>query len=427
MADKTLTFDVLARDKASRTFDQIGTSSDRLATKVNGSNRKMGAGFSKFGRALEKDVGFRVDKAHNGLSLLTNFIGGPFGAGLMAGVVALDTISTVLSIVSVANIKAAASWVVHKTAMLATAAATKLVAAGMWLVNAAIGPMGLAVLAIAAVGVGLVVAYKKSQTFRNIVNAAFRETGLAALAFAKIFLQVFKFITDAYLNYVGIMVHGAAQAFGWIPGVGPKLKGAAKAFDRFRSSVDKTFDAAIGKVDEWDKTLRNAPKIAKLKGDIRDLTGKLATAKKQLRDPDLTRERKAQIRANIAQLEAALVTARARLNGLQDRTVHVTVQTNFIGGTSGGRGGGRRQHGGPVWPGGAFVVGEQRPELFVPNQPGRIVPRVPATRSGNGDSGRVVIELRSGGTRLDDLLVEVLSRAVRVRGGNVQLVLGGRA
>lgn len=43
----------------------------------------------------------------------------------------------------------------------------------------------------------------------------------------------------------------------------------------------------------------------------------------------------------------------------------------------------------------------------------------------SGGSG-TMIEIRSGGTQLDDLLVEVLARAVRLRGGNVQLVLGGR-
>lgn len=37
----------------------------------------------------------------------------------------------------------------------------------------------------------------------------------------------------------------------------------------------------------------------------------------------------------------------------------------------------------------------------------------------------VQLVVRSGGERLDDLLVEMLSRAVRVRGGNAQLVLGG--
>ena len=43
-----------------------------------------------------------------------------------------------------------------------------------------------------------------------------------------------------------------------------------------------------------------------------------------------------------------------------------------------------------------------------------------------GGGAGSVIEIRSGGSDLDDLLVEVLSRAVRRRGGDVQLVLGGR-
>lgn len=37
-----------------------------------------------------------------------------------------------------------------------------------------------------------------------------------------------------------------------------------------------------------------------------------------------------------------------------------------------------RQHGGRVYPGQAYVVGEVRPELFVPDVPGTIVPRLPA-------------------------------------------------
>lgn len=38
--------------------------------------------------------------------------------------------------------------------------------------------------------------------------------------------------------------------------------------------------------------------------------------------------------------------------------------------------------------------------------------------------GPLVLRIESGGSRLDDLLVEVLRKAVRIRGGNVQLVLG---
>lgn len=47
--------------------------------------------------------------------------------------------------------------------------------------------------------------------------------------------------------------------------------------------------------------------------------------------------------------------------------------------------------------------------------------------SGGGGSEPVVIEIKSGGSRMDDLLVELLRGAIRVRGGDVQAVLGQRA
>jgi phage-related protein len=178
MAEQTLAFNVLAKDNASRTFDRVGGAAERVATRTERANTRMGAGFAKFGRSLEKDVGFRVDKAHNGLALLSNFVSGPFGNALMIGVVASDTISTALSIVSIQNLKAAASWVIHKTALVATTIATKAMTIATralgFAMMIATGPVGLIILGIAALAVGLVVAYKKSETFRNIVNAVFR-------------------------------------------------------------------------------------------------------------------------------------------------------------------------------------------------------------------------------------------------------------
>jgi spore germination cell wall hydrolase CwlJ-like protein len=49
----------------------------------------------------------------------------------------------------------------------------------------------------------------------------------------------------------------------------------------------------------------------------------------------------------------------------------------IISGLFGNIFGGFRAEGGPVSPGAAYVVGERRPELFVPKVPGVIVPRVP--------------------------------------------------
>ncbi|MGH2690626.1 MAG: hypothetical protein ACRDKW_17730, partial [Actinomycetota bacterium] len=67
---------------------------------------------------------------------------------------------------------------------------------------------------------------------------------------------------------------------------------------------------------------------------------------------------------------------------------------------------------------GGVVPGAPGSETMALLQAGERV--TPAGRSG----GAVVLELRSSGNRLDDLLVEVLRRSIRVKGGNVQVVLG---
>jgi phage-related minor tail protein len=72
-------------------------------------------------------------------------------------------------------------------------------------------------------------------------------------------------------------------------------------------------------------------------------------------------------------------------------------------------------------------VGEQGREL-VRLAPGSTV--IPHGQSENmaaqasGQGGAMVLELHSGGSRLDELILELIRRAVRVRGGNVQTVLG---
>lgn len=104
-----------------------------------------------------------------------------------------------------------AVMVAQKTATLAMSAATKIAAATQWLLNAAMSanPIGLIVLAIVALVAGLVIAYKKSETFRKIVNAAFK--GIAAVAkkvfgWLKTFVAVvFKAIVAYVTFYVGML------------------------------------------------------------------------------------------------------------------------------------------------------------------------------------------------------------------------------
>lgn len=74
------------------------------------------------------------------------------------------------------------AMVFAKIQMGLTAAATGLWTGAQWLLNAALtaNPIGLVVVAIAALVGGLILAYNKSETFRAIVDGAFRAVGGAA-------------------------------------------------------------------------------------------------------------------------------------------------------------------------------------------------------------------------------------------------------
>jgi hypothetical protein len=80
--------------------------------------------------------------------------------------------------------------------------------------------------------------------------------------------------------------------------------------------------------------------------------------------------------------------------------------------------------GGPA--GGWTLTGERGPELVRLPFGSQVVPagQSAAMMGGGGGGGPVVIELRSSGNAIDDMLLQILRKAVRVRGGNVQLVLG---
>lgn len=86
------------------------------------------------------------------------------------------------------------------------------------------------------------------------------------------------------------------------------------------------------------------------------------------------------------------------------------------------------QHGG-LHAGGLAIVGEAGPELVDLPAGSRVFSheqsRAMISEPGSFGGGPTVLEIRSGGSQMDDLLVQILSRAVRVRGGDVNMVLGG--
>jgi hypothetical protein len=265
----------------------------------------------------------------------------------------------------------------------------------------AFGGFPLIVTAIALVAGGLVHLWQTSQTFRNIVTGVFSVVGRAVLTFAELWLDELHIVTNIWLTAVGIIVHGAAAALGWVPGVGPALKLAVRGFDAFRDGVNNVFNAAHSKIEQWKANLANMPKVVHLQGDINDLTAKLNAAKRQLADPHLTATRRSAIITNIGQLELAIARARAELAAINGTTATTYVQTIQLQ-PHGTVPGGRVEHGGIIGAASGGIhsslrlVGEHGAEL-VTLPPGAMVHSNPDTQRMLGAGGwgdlRIVVEL----------------------------------
>jgi hypothetical protein len=123
-------------------------------------------------------------------------------------------------------------------AQKAAAAASKAWAAAQWLLNVALdaNPIGLVIVAIAALVAGIIIAYKKSETFRIIVQAV-----------AKAVVGYFKLIANFWLLVVSGILAGLSTllgALGHLPGkFGAPFRAAKAAVDSARGAVDHLRDS----------------------------------------------------------------------------------------------------------------------------------------------------------------------------------------
>jgi hypothetical protein len=105
----------------------------------------------------------------------------------------------------------------------------------------------------------------------DLINAV--ALTLAALGLA------FKIFVRDSLNVLGFFIQGAAAAFGWIPGIGPKLQAAAIAFDQFRDKVNNALGGihdqtvAINVVAKTSSTNVNGKRVGVGEGGTLPRTG----------------------------------------------------------------------------------------------------------------------------------------------------------
>lgn len=165
-------------------------------------------------------------------------------------------------------------------------------------------------------------------------------------------------------------------------GIEQSAVAAANAAVRLATDTAEAGGQALSaqeKADIFKAELRRL--AAQADGPSRDAINRLAD------DIDNIPDRQAKITADTSSAHASLNNLEARLNYL-DR-YGVSVANNVNRGTAGDPD--ARAHGGPVRAGVPYVVGEYRPELFVPEVNGFILPRVPSAAGAGGGGAGVVI------------------------------------
>ncbi|MDX2538580.1 phage tail tape measure protein [Streptomyces scabiei] len=160
----------------------------------------------------------------------------------------------------------------YSIAVRGVAAVTRVWAVAQGLMNAvmALNPFVLVAIAVVALGAALVIAYKKSETFRSIVQAAFKAVSVAALWLWNVVLKpVVGFVVKAfqwwwtaakiYMTAVGVIFYalGAVAVWLWKSAISPVLGWIVAGFKLWWAGVKLYFSAlmtgvrAVAAVFKW--------------------------------------------------------------------------------------------------------------------------------------------------------------------------------
>lgn len=301
---------------------------------------------------------------------------GDLASGFANFIVPLAAVGASMNTFSLTAARATVASAGQKVAMVAGTVATGAMTAAQWALNVALSanPIGLVVIAIVALVAAVVIAYKRSETFRRIVQGAFRGVLAAASAVWSWLKRNWPLLLAIITGPIGLAVRFVVRNFDaiqrkvrGIPGV---IRGAFRgAGSWLRDAGRRIIDGLIGAV---------TAKFDAVRRKFQQLTNLIPTWKGPAsRDRDLLKEPADLIMGGfVDQLEQRYGAARASLAGF----------TNSLSAAAAGA----------------------------------------TTTSGAAAAAGSAATLRidSAGSRIDDLLVDLLRQAIRRQGGNVQVVLG---
>lgn len=114
-------------------------------------------------------------------------------------------------------------------------------------------PLGILIVTLAAVGVALTVAWKKSETFRNVVTGAFKVLATLVIGYVRVF-------ADSVLGGIGNIIHAAATLATklHLP-MASGLRSLDADFQGFKTKTDAVFTAAQNKVNGLGNAVKALP------------------------------------------------------------------------------------------------------------------------------------------------------------------------
>ena len=110
-------------------------------------------------------------------------------------------------------------------------------------------PILLTIAAVAALAAGILWLGNNFDMVRAALVYGWDLIKVGANEMALVIVKAFAWVADMWLTTVSNLIDGAAKAFGWVPGLGPKLQEAAKTFGAFK-------DTANGQLDKIKKDLQ---------------------------------------------------------------------------------------------------------------------------------------------------------------------------
>ncbi|MET8511967.1 hypothetical protein [Streptomyces sp. NPDC005077] len=173
------------------------------------------------------------------------------------------------------------------------------------------------------------------QEVARIMGNAFIDIASTAIEYLPKVIGIWALVTGSMVTGAGAVLHALAETFGFIPGIGDKLKAADRDFGNFKDSYLSGLATAQRKSEDF---ANNAlPKLGKgrLKLNIDNWTSQIATAKAKLKT--VPPEGRSKLKADIADLQAKVASAKRQLDNFNGKsaTAYINVQTRYTNPTPG--------------------------------------------------------------------------------------------